>query len=105
MTDIQDPLETYQEFPGPVLLFAGPGTGKTFQLAHRVKFLLDVHGATPEDIAVITFTSGMEPSEIISKGKQQQKVQARSLFCFWAVKELGVSPMCCTFPLINKKVD
>ena len=25
----------------------------------------------------------MEPNEILSKGKQQQKVQARSLFCFW----------------------
>jgi REP element-mobilizing transposase RayT len=34
---------------------------------------------------------GMEPSEILSKGKQQRKVQARSLFCFWAVRELGIS--------------
>ena len=33
----------------------------------------------------------MEPNEILSKGKQQQKVQARSLFCFWAVRELGIS--------------
>ena len=33
----------------------------------------------------------MKPSEIFSKGKQQRKVQARSLFCFWAVKELGIS--------------
>jgi putative transposase len=34
---------------------------------------------------------GMDPSEILSKGKQQRKVQARSLFCFWAVRELGIS--------------
>ncbi len=34
---------------------------------------------------------GMEPGEILSKGKQQRKVQARSLFCFWAVRELGMS--------------
>jgi hypothetical protein len=34
---------------------------------------------------------GMEPHEIFSKGKQQRKVKARSLFCFWAVSELGVS--------------
>ena len=33
----------------------------------------------------------IKPSEIFSKGKQQRKVQARSLFCFWAVKELGIS--------------
>ena len=34
---------------------------------------------------------GMEPREIFSKGKQQRKVKARSLFCFWAVSELGMS--------------
>jgi len=33
----------------------------------------------------------MDPSAFLSKGKQKQKVRARSLFCFWAVKELGVS--------------
>ena len=33
----------------------------------------------------------MKPNEIFSKAKQQQKVQAKSLFCFWAVKELGIS--------------
>jgi len=29
--------------------------------------------------------------EIMSQGKQPRKVQARSLFCFWAVSELGMS--------------
>ena len=33
----------------------------------------------------------MEPREIFSEGKQQRKVKARGLFCFWAVSELGVS--------------
>jgi putative transposase len=33
----------------------------------------------------------MDPDEFFSKGKQQRKVKARSLFCFWAVKELGMS--------------
>ena len=33
----------------------------------------------------------MEPREIFSKDKQQRKVNARSLFCFWAVSELGAS--------------
>ena len=33
----------------------------------------------------------MDPRDILSRGKQQQKVKARSLFCFWAVKELGLS--------------
>jgi REP element-mobilizing transposase RayT len=33
----------------------------------------------------------MKADDILSKGKQQRKVKARSLFCFWAVRELGVS--------------
>ena len=33
----------------------------------------------------------MEPRDFLSKGKQPLKVRARSLFCFWAVKELGMS--------------
>jgi len=33
----------------------------------------------------------MDPREFLSKGKQQLKVTARSLFCFWAMKELGMS--------------
>jgi len=34
---------------------------------------------------------GIEPSEIMFKGKQPRKVKARGLFCFWAVSELGMS--------------
>ena len=33
----------------------------------------------------------IDTEEILSKGKQQKKVKARSLFCYWAVKELEVS--------------
>jgi len=34
---------------------------------------------------------GLESDEIFSRGKQPKKVQARSLFCYWAVNELGIS--------------
>lgn len=34
---------------------------------------------------------GMKPREILCRGKQQRKVRARSLCCFWAVSELGIS--------------
>lgn len=33
----------------------------------------------------------IDAKEILSKGKQQKKVKARSLFCYWAAKELEVS--------------
>ena len=43
------------------------------------------------DLDRIAEIYGMEPHEIFPKGKQQRKVKARSLVCFWAVSELGMS--------------
>jgi len=34
---------------------------------------------------------GIEPSYVLSKGRQRKKVDARSLFCYWGVRELGMS--------------
>ena len=33
---------------------------------------------------------GMRPDEVFSKGRQDRKVRARSLLCFWASRELGL---------------
>lgn len=33
----------------------------------------------------------LDAEEILSKGKQQKKVKARSLFCYWAAKEMETS--------------
>src|SRR3954471_21113690 len=43
------------ETPGPLLIIAGAGTGKTNTLAHRVAHLI-LNGATPERILLLTFT-------------------------------------------------
>jgi len=48
--------EAYKYDGGPILLLAGPGTGKTWQLAQRIKFLINEKGVLPDDITVITFT-------------------------------------------------
>ena len=32
---------------------------------------------------------GIKVGKIFGRGRQQQRVEARSLFCFWAVRELG----------------
>ncbi len=34
---------------------------------------------------------GMEKKEVFSKGRQQRRVKAKSLLCFWAVREIGMS--------------
>ncbi len=41
---------------GPILLLAGPGTGKTTSIAFRLKYLVEQVGIKPETITVITFT-------------------------------------------------
>ncbi|MGC9973288.1 MAG: ATP-dependent helicase [Bryobacteraceae bacterium] len=57
MIDIEEPLVSWREYPGPILLLAGPGTGKTWQLAMRVKYLVEERAARPDEMAVITFTN------------------------------------------------
>lgn len=41
---------------GPVLITAGPGTGKTFTLVQRAIFLIQEKGVRPEEIMLATFT-------------------------------------------------
>lgn len=48
--------EAWKYHPGPSLLLAGPGTGKTHQLALRIKDLVENRDVSPESITVITFT-------------------------------------------------
>ena len=41
---------------GPVLMIAGPGTGKTFTLVKRLAYLVIEKGVKPSEIMVVTFT-------------------------------------------------
>ena len=41
---------------GPVLITAGPGTGKTFTLVQRAIYLIEEQKVNPESIFIATFT-------------------------------------------------
>ena len=49
-------LEAILATDGPLLIIAGPGSGKTFTLVERIVYLITHKGVAPESLLVVTFT-------------------------------------------------
>ena len=48
--------EAIRHTDGPMMVLAGPGSGKTTVITHRTKYLIEEKGIDPGHILVITFT-------------------------------------------------
>lgn len=52
----EDQSKAISHGDGPALVIAGPGSGKTLVITHRIQNLIKEHKVRPENILVITFT-------------------------------------------------
>lgn len=56
MTLSKEQIQAINHNEGPLMVLAGPGSGKTLVITHRTKNLIEQYGVNPNRILVITFT-------------------------------------------------
>src|SRR5215210_8074092 len=79
----------------PVLVFAGPGAGKTFCLIERIRYLVNHYGVDPGRICVFTFTNkaageiALRLARELGSGAERIKGGTIHAFCAEVLREFA----------------
>jgi len=78
--------EAVEYIQGPLLVLAGPGTGKTFLLSNRVEYILNNTDTNPENILCLTFTENgathMREKLLATVGKAARRLEIHTYHAF-----------------------
>ena len=87
------------EYPGgPLLIVAGPGTGKTRTLTHRIAYLINEQKVEPQHILAVTFTNKAAQemrerlSALVNSSRSLPLVATFHALCFKILNEQPLKP-------------
>ncbi len=87
--------EAVETIEGPILIVAGPGSGKTRVITNRIAYLIQTCGVSPYKIAALTFTNkaAKEMQERLSQslGQSAHRISASTFhsFCSMILRQAG----------------
>jgi DNA helicase-2/ATP-dependent DNA helicase PcrA len=107
--------EAVSHVDGPLLILAGPGSGKTRVIVHRIAYLLEAHKVYPSRMLAVTFTNkaARELRERLDSLVGAQNARSLSVGTFHAIcarwlrrdgKHLGLDPSFAIFD-DNDQID